>query len=162
MSSEGSVTHWIDILQGGDRAAVGPLWQRYFGLLVTRARAALGAAPRRAADEEDVALGAFDSFCRGVEQGRFPRLLDRDNLWQLLVVITARKAVNLLWEEAGGSSLFESTDMQRLWRDANAAAAHHGLGWDWQAITWGKIALDLTKPAETVGAGARGTPAPDA
>ncbi|MBV9579867.1 MAG: acyl-CoA dehydrogenase family protein [Chloroflexi bacterium] len=56
---------------------------------------------------------------------------------------SARKAVNLLWEEAGGSSLFESTDMQRLWRDANAAAAHHGLGWDWQAITWGKIALGL-------------------
>jgi len=62
----------------------------------------------------------------------------------------ARKAVNLLWEESGGSSLYESTELQRLWRDANGAAAHHGLGWDWQAITWGKIVLDLTKPPESV------------
>ena len=36
----------------------------------------------RLADEEDVALSAFDSFCRGAEQGRFPRLDDRDDLWQ--------------------------------------------------------------------------------
>jgi len=51
--------------------------------------------PRRAADEEDVALSAFDSFCRGATEGRFPELADRDNLWQLLVTITARKAVQL-------------------------------------------------------------------
>jgi 3-hydroxy-9,10-secoandrosta-1,3,5(10)-triene-9,17-dione monooxygenase len=62
----------------------------------------------------------------------------------------ARKAVNLLWEEAGGSSLYESAELQRLWRDTNAAAAHHGLDWDWQAITWGKIALELTQPPDTV------------
>jgi DNA-directed RNA polymerase specialized sigma24 family protein len=47
---------------------------------------------RRAVDEEDIALSAFKSFCLGVEQGRFPRLEDRDDLWRLLVVITARKA----------------------------------------------------------------------
>jgi DNA-directed RNA polymerase specialized sigma24 family protein len=52
----------------------------------------LHGAPRRAADEEDVALSAFDSFCRGAEQGRFPQLVDREDLWQLLVVLTARKA----------------------------------------------------------------------
>jgi 3-hydroxy-9,10-secoandrosta-1,3,5(10)-triene-9,17-dione monooxygenase len=68
---------------------------------------------------------------------------------------TARQAVNLLWEESGGSSLYDNSELQRLWRDVNAAAAHHGLGWDWQAITWGKIALDLTPTLEAVGAGAR-------
>src|SRR5262249_49457856 len=51
---------------------------------------------RRAADEEDVALSAFDSFCRGAEQGRFPQLLDRDELWHLLFVITVRKASDLV------------------------------------------------------------------
>ena len=35
---------------------------------------------------------AFDSFCQGVRQGRFPRIDDHDSLWPLLVVITARKA----------------------------------------------------------------------
>jgi DNA-directed RNA polymerase specialized sigma24 family protein len=45
-------------------------------------------------DEEDIALSAFDSFCRGTEQGQFPRLDDRDSLWRLLVTITARKVVD--------------------------------------------------------------------
>jgi hypothetical protein len=51
--------------------------------------------PRRAADEEDVALGAFDSFCRGALEGRFPRRDDRDDLWRVLVPLTARKAGHL-------------------------------------------------------------------
>jgi DNA-directed RNA polymerase specialized sigma24 family protein len=46
------------------------------------------------ADEEDAALSAFDSFCRGVARGRYPRLDDRDDLWHLLVVITERKALD--------------------------------------------------------------------
>jgi DNA-directed RNA polymerase specialized sigma24 family protein len=98
MSSEGSITRWIDQLQAGDLAAAQPLWERYFHLLVELARRKLGAMPR-VADEEDVALSAFDSFCRGLKAGRYPDLLDRDNLWKLLVVLTARKACHLLRDE---------------------------------------------------------------
>ena len=50
---------------------------------------------RRAADEEDAALSAFASFCRCAQLGRFPQLLDRDDLWQVLVVLTARKVHRL-------------------------------------------------------------------
>jgi DNA-directed RNA polymerase specialized sigma24 family protein len=32
------------------------------------------------------------SFCRHVEAGRYPEVRDRDGLWRLLVVFTARKA----------------------------------------------------------------------
>jgi DNA-directed RNA polymerase specialized sigma24 family protein len=96
MSSEGSVTRWVDQLQAGDRAAAQDLWERYFQRLVGLARAKLQGHARRAADEEDVALSAFDSFCRGAEQHRFPQLDDRDNLWRLLVVITTRKAAHLV------------------------------------------------------------------
>ena len=99
MSSEGSVTHWLTQLQAGDVAAVQPLWERYFCRLVGLARQKLQGRPRRAADEEDVALSAFDSFCRAAEGGRFPQLGDRDSLWRLLVVITARKAAHLTRDE---------------------------------------------------------------
>ena len=51
------------------------------------------------ADEEDVALSAFASFCRAAAQGRFPRLDDRDDLWQVLMMLTARKAINLIERE---------------------------------------------------------------
>jgi DNA-directed RNA polymerase specialized sigma24 family protein len=43
-----------------------------------------------------VALSAFDSFCRGAQAGRFPQLHDRNNLWPLLTIITARKALDLV------------------------------------------------------------------
>jgi DNA-directed RNA polymerase specialized sigma24 family protein len=99
MSSVGSVTHWIGQLKAGERAAVQHLWEGYFQRLLALARSRLRGAPRRAADEEDVALSAFDSFCRGAEQGRFPRLLDRHDLWPLLVVLTTRKACRLVQHE---------------------------------------------------------------
>jgi DNA-directed RNA polymerase specialized sigma24 family protein len=94
MSSDGSVTRWLGQLQAGDPAAAQELWQRYFQRLVGLARQKLQGAPRRVADEEDVALSAFHSFCRNAERGRFPQLLDRDSLWRLLVVLTARKAAH--------------------------------------------------------------------
>jgi DNA-directed RNA polymerase specialized sigma24 family protein len=96
MTPEGSVSRWIDALRAGDRAAAQHLWNRYFRELVVLASAKLRAAPRRAADEEDVALSAFDTFCRRAAQGRFPDLVDRDGLWRLLMVITARKAAHLI------------------------------------------------------------------
>lgn len=90
----GSVTRWIDQLKAGDPEAAQPLWERYFDRLVRLARQKLIAGRRRGADEdeEDAALSAFDSFCAGAVRGRFPLLSDRDDLWKLLVVITARKA----------------------------------------------------------------------
>jgi RNA polymerase sigma factor (sigma-70 family) len=99
MSAQGSVTNWIGELKAGNHEAAQQLWERYFRRLVGLARKRLEGLRKRAADEEDVALSAFDSFCRGAERGRFPLLDDRDNLWQLLVVITARKAADLAQQE---------------------------------------------------------------
>jgi DNA-directed RNA polymerase specialized sigma24 family protein len=99
MPSAGDVTRWLQQLKAGDRDAARPLWERYFRRLVTLARDRLRALPRAARDEEDVALSAFDSFCRNAERGRFPRLDDRDDLWSLLVTIATRKPSNLARHE---------------------------------------------------------------
>jgi DNA-directed RNA polymerase specialized sigma24 family protein len=95
VSSGGSVTEWIARLKAGEQAAAQPLWERYFERLVGLARKKLHGTRKGAGDEEDVALSALDSFCRGAARGRFPQLADRHDLWALLVVITARKAVEL-------------------------------------------------------------------
>jgi RNA polymerase sigma factor (sigma-70 family) len=92
----GSVTRYLGGLKAGRAEAAQALWQRYFADLVRLARARLRDAPRAAADEEDAALSAFDSLCRGAEHGRFPRLNDRADLWRVLVTITARKAADLV------------------------------------------------------------------
>jgi DNA-directed RNA polymerase specialized sigma24 family protein len=91
---EGSVTAWIGNLKAGDHEAARLLWGRYFPKLVTLARRKLMSVHRTGADEdeEDAALSAFDSLCAGAARGRFTELGDRDDLWRLLVVITARKA----------------------------------------------------------------------
>ena len=99
MSAIGSVTYWLQQLQAGEQQAFQRLWEVYFERLVGLARQKLRGTPGRAADEEDVALSAFDSFFRGASEGRFPQLLDRDDLWQLLVVLAGRKAANLAQRE---------------------------------------------------------------
>jgi DNA-directed RNA polymerase specialized sigma24 family protein len=124
MSSEGSITRWLGPLQAGDREAAQQLWERYFHRLVGLARKKLQGAPRRAADEEDVALSAFDSFCRHAEGGRFPQLTDRDNLWRVLVVITARKASHLVRDE------------HRLKRGGGAVAVGSPAGDEGQDLDW--------------------------
>lgn len=99
MSESASVTVWIQQLHAGNSLAAQKLWEGYFHRLVGLARGKLRSMPRRSADEEDVALSAFDSFFRGVEHGRFPKLDDRDDLWQILLMITERKAIDLLQHE---------------------------------------------------------------
>jgi RNA polymerase sigma factor (sigma-70 family) len=116
MPSPGSITRWLGLLKAGDSAAAQPLWERYFRRLVGLARARLQGAPRRAADEEDAALSAFTSFCLAAEQGRFPRLDDRDDLWQILMMLTARKAMRLLQQERrqkrGGGRVVTEADLE--------------------------------------------------
>jgi len=108
-----SVTLWIGDLQHEGRSeAARNLWNRYFDGLVHLARNRLRDKPKRSADEEDVALSAFDSFCRLASSGRFPELHGRDDLWRLLVTITARKANALIKHEGrkkrgGGRTLDE-------------------------------------------------------
>ena len=68
------------------------LWRTYYERLVHYARGRLGTMPRRDADEEDVALSAMNSFYRGWSDGRFANLNDPDDLWKMLLTITARKA----------------------------------------------------------------------
>jgi DNA-directed RNA polymerase specialized sigma24 family protein len=79
-------------LKDGDPQAIERLWDDYFQRLVGLARTFLPKGGRRAADEEDVALSAFHSLCKGAAAGQFPELGGRDDLWRLLVVITLRKA----------------------------------------------------------------------
>jgi RNA polymerase sigma factor (sigma-70 family) len=93
---ESSVTEWIQQLRAGDSVAAQRLWERYFQQMVTLARRRLEGAAKAMADEEDVALSAFRSFCLGARDGRFPQLLDSDSLWPLLMVITANKSVDLI------------------------------------------------------------------
>jgi hypothetical protein len=71
------------------------IWELYFRRLAEVARRKIEPLARRVADEEDVALSAFKSFCQGVGKGRFPDLQDRTDLWQVLLCLVGWKASEL-------------------------------------------------------------------
>jgi DNA-directed RNA polymerase specialized sigma24 family protein len=92
---EKSVTQWVSDPKAGDRGeAARLLWERSFQRLARLAQAHFRTKGRGPVDGEDAALSVFDSFFRGIADGRFPDLGNRDDLWRLLVTITARKAYN--------------------------------------------------------------------
>jgi DNA-directed RNA polymerase specialized sigma24 family protein len=99
VSADGSVTSQIDKLKAGDPRAARLLWQRYFHRMVGLARRRLAGRARRAADEEDVALDAFATFCHHAERGKLPKVRDRDDLWRMLVTLTIRMAIDQIRRE---------------------------------------------------------------
>jgi hypothetical protein len=74
-----SITVWIRRLEAGDPEAAERLWKSYFPRMVRSARWRLQGFHSRLADEEDIALSAFKSFCRA--SGNLHQLRDRVSLW---------------------------------------------------------------------------------
>jgi DNA-directed RNA polymerase specialized sigma24 family protein len=113
-ADKGSVSGWVSQIQAGDASAAQRLWDRYFRRMVGLARARLRA-NGTPAEEEDVALSAFASFCHAAGQRRFPQLANRDDLWRLLVMLTARKVWRRRRREQSqkrGGGLMRSQDFE--------------------------------------------------
>jgi hypothetical protein len=70
------VTAWLRKLEAGHDHAAQRLWDVFFECMVRLTQERMRTNDRRVADAEDVALSAFASFCRGVENQRFPELTD--------------------------------------------------------------------------------------
>ena len=109
MCSLSPVRVWVSQLKDGDPQAAQQLWNTYFLRMVKVARAKLHGAASRMADEEDVALSAFKSFCSGTKDGRFPQLHEHEDPWPLLLALTTHKAIDLVRYERrvkrGGSGI---------------------------------------------------------
>jgi DNA-directed RNA polymerase specialized sigma24 family protein len=97
MGAQGSVTRLIIDLRSADPAlreiAARLVWGRYFQELLALARNHLSARIRCREDEEDVLQSMYKSFCIRQRRGDFD-LANRDELWNLMVQITIRKARN--------------------------------------------------------------------
>ncbi|MEM8671889.1 MAG: sigma-70 family RNA polymerase sigma factor [Planctomycetota bacterium] len=94
--TEASLMQWHANLRQGDEQAMQRLWDLYFEQMVGVARRKLAPSRRIVRDEEDIALSAFHSFCRGFSSGRFDGRSqnDPDAIWPLLVTLTLNKAVD--------------------------------------------------------------------
>jgi RNA polymerase sigma factor (sigma-70 family) len=114
MFKDTNVSHWIDLVKAGDSAAAERIWQHYFDRLVRSVRARLHGQNRAVSDEEDIVLSVFDSFYIAAENGRFPDMSDRDDLWQLLLRMAARKVIDKRRHDQrqrrGGDVILQSLD----------------------------------------------------
>lgn len=133
-AGEGSITKLLTEVQAGRSLAELQLWDRCRQMMERRARQHLREAPRRMADEEDVAVSAFHQFLRGVQAGRFPSLADRDDLWALLLKIVRDKAADyrdrLQAEKRGGGDVRGESGFGGVGGESGragiAAVAHDG------------------------------------
>ena len=142
MGAQGSVTRLIIDLRSNDPAlrevAARLVWGRYFQELLALARNHLSARIRCREDEEDVLQSMYKSFCIRQRRGDFD-LASRDELWNLLVRITIRKARN-----TANRHRQDKRDVRR----EDAAAAADRSGGDLPGTILDQIDSDGPTPAE--------------
>jgi hypothetical protein len=89
--TENSVTSWIHAVRVGDEDSARQLWNRYFDRLMAIARSRMSTLPRATYDEEDAAISTFRVLCKRLQEGGYPELSDRNELWQLMLTVILRK-----------------------------------------------------------------------
>lgn len=117
MTDSDPFTEIVDKLKQGNEDAADKLWRECYEKVVLFARKKLAGAPRKVADEEDIALSVLQSFCEAVQLGRFPSLKDRDDLWKILFKMTTWKSIDHRRKEKRNNiqseSVFLSPDNER-------------------------------------------------
>jgi alkylation response protein AidB-like acyl-CoA dehydrogenase len=84
---------------------------------------------------------AFETAARGDAISMDVRLRNRrDQAFCVRLLVTA---IDALFLAAGGQGLFLEQPLQRVWRDAHAAASHISLNWDSTGSMYGQFMLGL-------------------
>ena len=129
MDAQGSITQQIAGLKEGNDEAARQIWERYFTRLVALARQNLRSASRRVEDEEDLVVTVFEKVARLAREGGLRKLDGRDDLWQVLVLVTRQQAVNqikhgLRQKRGGGLVRGESVFVSNQGSEMNAGIAN--------------------------------------
>lgn len=96
---EGSITQLLVLLRERNDPAAAQLWKRFVPRLLGLARQVLASHPRLNSFADDVVQSVFASFFHRVRAGQFV-LDDRDDLWNLLAVMTVRKTRRAIRQES--------------------------------------------------------------
>lgn len=90
----GSITAWIEQVKNGEPSGAREIWNRFSRKLIQVADTKLRLSRSRAVDGEDIAIIAFSNFLQNADG--FQRLVNRDDLWKILFMLTNRRAVDQL------------------------------------------------------------------
>jgi DNA-directed RNA polymerase specialized sigma24 family protein len=89
----GSVTGIFQEFRLGSPAAVTQLWDHFRHRLLALAEKTLAGRKQQISDAEDALQSAFVSFWQRAGRGDFGEAMNRDDLWNVLGLITVRKAL---------------------------------------------------------------------
>jgi DNA-directed RNA polymerase specialized sigma24 family protein len=109
MQEPGTITAALMALKDQDDQAIELLWQRFFERLCGYAESRIYRRHRRLIDPDQIATDAFMALVDGVQNHRFEKVRNRDELWQMLTLIAARKTIvahrRLARQKRGGGNL---------------------------------------------------------
>jgi hypothetical protein len=93
MDDSSSVSDWIErFRENGNEIAALKLWDRINPRIRELSRRWIRKIGLPVSfDEDDVTVSVFATFCDRLRSGQLPELNDRDGLWRLLILMTARK-----------------------------------------------------------------------
>lgn len=91
----GSITVLYQQWRQGNPESLNQLMARFWPRLLALANSTLRGRVQRLADAEDALQSAMISFWERVDGGGFDNEMDRDDLWNVLGLITVRKAIRL-------------------------------------------------------------------
>lgn len=81
-------------MRQGDPEAIRRLVERYFGKLRKLSQERIRRGKPIYEDGEDIAIQVLTSVCKKVEQGKYPDLQNRDDLWYLMIFIAHRMVID--------------------------------------------------------------------
>ena len=90
----GSITKLIASFGEMEEEAAQTIWDRFFERLCNYANQKIFKKHQRFFDGEDIAGSAMFALLDGLKHDKFEVIENRDQLWQLLTTIAARKAIN--------------------------------------------------------------------
>lgn len=129
-SSSGSITGLYRDWRRGRKDALSDLMARFRPRLLALAHSTLAGRLPRIADAEDALQNAMISFWQRVEEGELDESLDRNDLWNILGQMTARKALKLMEREAalkrGGGKVVTGVPLE----NEGASPANSDVGLD--------------------------------
>lgn len=92
--NSGSISRAIAQNSQLDEEAAQLIWNRFFENLCRFASKKIYKRHRRLIDPEDIASSAMFALLDGIKNERFHSVSNRDELWQMLVMIASRKAIS--------------------------------------------------------------------
>lgn len=112
--------------------------EQWMQLVIAEAAATLKAAAMLAVNDARETMGVF---ARGETAPVSLRAEDKRDA--SFVTRLARETADRLFGVAGGTSLHQSSVLQRYFRDIHAATSHFGLRWEHSAVPYARLALGL-------------------